>query len=312
MSETAETASSAAGDPDAVERLSLAEIRSGSLIASEHLHRYELAGSLCAALRVADVCCGAGYGSELISSAGAMFVLGVDIEPGVIATAEKELAKPRKLEFAQADAVEFLERELPDGFDAVVMFEGLEHVSDPERAIAALSRHTARGLRALVSIPNSVVLGEVDNPFHVTDYDYESARAALSRLGDDVVVLSQYLAEGSLIGSDGAKGLDQRLAFAEFAEPELCSHLLGAVNFDQRALERAATARMQLEVAPLNRRYMAELEAKVAKLWDELQQTDRDLRDTREELERIQHSVTWRATAPVHRTEQRLRRRRLK
>ncbi len=67
---------------------------------------------------------------------------------------------------------------------------------------------------------------------------------------------------------------------------------------------------MQLEVAPLNRRYMAELEAKVAKLWEELQQTDRDLRETREELERIQRSVTWRATAPVHRTEERLRRRR--
>ena len=45
------------------------------------------------------------------------------------------------------------------------MFEGLEHVSDPERAVAALASPHGRGLRALVSIPNSVALGEVDNPF---------------------------------------------------------------------------------------------------------------------------------------------------
>ena len=44
-----------------------------------------------------------------------MFVLGVDIEARVIATAEEELAKPRRLEFAQADAVEFLERGLTKG-----------------------------------------------------------------------------------------------------------------------------------------------------------------------------------------------------
>jgi hypothetical protein len=80
------------------------------------------------------------------------------------------------------------------------------------------------------------------------------------------------------------------------------------VNFDEAALERAGSARMQLEVAPLNRRYMAELEAKVARIWEELTQTDRELRAAREELARVQRSVTWRAGTPLYRAEQRLRR----
>jgi SAM-dependent methyltransferase len=280
---------------EAVERLSLEEVGSGSLLAAEHLHRYELAAELCRGLRVADVCCGSGYGSRILKDRGARAVRGVDNDAGTIEEAQATLAAPPELEFELADAAEFLERDLPGDFDAVVMFEGLEHIADPERALAALRHHAARGLRCAVSVPNSRALAE-RNPFHVTEYGYTEALAALRSLGDGVFVLHQYVADGSLIRSEEASELDGRIVLEQRGEPDLCNHFIGLVNFDPAALERSGSARIQLEVAPLNRRYMLELERKVDQLWSELKEAERR-HDA--ELHAVRSSLSWRMTEPL-------------
>ncbi len=286
---------------DALERLSLDEVGSGSLIASEHLHRYELAASLCDGLRVADVCCGSGYGSELMLAAGALGVTGVDNQGDVIDRARAALGSRPGLELEVADAVEFLERDHTGTYDAIVMFEGLEHIADPDRALAALRRHADSGLKVIVSIPNSRALAE-ENPHHLTDFGYEDGLAALRRLGEEVLVLYQFAAEGSLIRADPPGELEGEFVLPEHGDPALCNHMIGLVGFDQERLEAAGAARMQLEVAPLHRGYMRELEAKVDQLW-------RLYTETHRELESLRHSRSWKITAPLRSASERRRRR---
>lgn len=292
----------ASGDSsvDALERLSLEEVSSGSPIASEHLHRYELAAELCRGLRVADVCCGVGYGSALMLDADAAAVTGVDNEAGVIEAARSTLGSRAGLSFESADAVDFLERELAGSYDAIVMFEGLEHIADPDRALAALRRHGQAGLKLIVSIPNSRALNE-DNPHHRTDYGFEDGLEALRRLGDDVVVLYQFAAEGSLIRTDPPGDLEGSFVLPDQGEPALCNHMIGVAGFEGEHLGSAGAARMQLDVAPLHRGYMRELEAKVDQLW-------RLYTETHHELMTLQNSRSWRITAPLRGAGERRRR----
>ncbi len=172
-----------------------------------------------------------------------------------------------------------------------MIFEGLEHLPDLDRASAALRRLAGDGVRLAVSIPNSELLGEDDNPFHETDFDHERALATLRGLGDEVTVLGQYLAEGSLIrGLDGGGELDAREVLDGRAEPELASHYIGLVGFGEAAKE--ISARMLLATAPVNRSYMLELEAANGRLWDRIGGLEA-------RLARIESSLPYRASAPL-------------
>ena len=60
---------------DAEERLSLEAVSAPTLMSAQHLHRYALAARLCRDLRVVDLACGVGYGSEQLSRGGARSVV---------------------------------------------------------------------------------------------------------------------------------------------------------------------------------------------------------------------------------------------
>ena len=274
-----------------LERLGLADVRARTQIACEHLHRYELAAGLCSGLRVADVCCGVGYGSRLLREGGARSVLGIDNDDDAIAAAREETSDP-EVSFERADAVKFLEGELRGRFDAVVMFEGLEHLPDPDRALAALREAFDAGVRGIVSIPNSEALDEGDNPFHHTEYSYDRAAADLRRLGEDVVLLHQFAAEGSLIRTGRGGRLEAHAHLDGEAEERGCAHLIALVNFGADAQD--ASARLLLDVTPIQRRYMRELEATNRKLWGDLRE--------------MEESASWRLTEPLRSAKARVRR----
>jgi SAM-dependent methyltransferase len=285
-----------------LERLGPEDVRARTQIACEHLHRYELAARLCSGLRVADVCCGVGYGSLLLRDRGATSVLGIDNDAGAIETARRA-ARGEGVEFERADAIEFLEGDLAGRFDAVVMFEGLEHLPDPDRALSALRRAFASGLRGIVSIPNSEALGEEENPFHHTEYTYDRALSDLGGLGEEVVVLHQFAAEGSLIRTAEGGAVEARAVLDGEGEERECAHLIGLVNFGERG--REASTRLLLDAAPIQRRYMRELEATNRRLWQ-------DIEGIRQDLEAVEASASWRLTAPLRAAKargQRLRRR---
>jgi 2-polyprenyl-3-methyl-5-hydroxy-6-metoxy-1,4-benzoquinol methylase len=241
---------------DVVERLTLEAAAAHSLLALEHLHRYDVAAELCAGDRVVDLCCGTGYGSQVLAGQ-AVEVLGVDNDVGAIDAAQAAFGGDA-VRFEVADAHEFLRRELHEAFDAIVLLEGLEHLQRPDEAVESLKRHASRGMRLVVSLPNSRTLGE-ENPHHVTDYDHEAVAETFEGF-DDVTILYQFLAEGSLVRRADSDGQDARVIASERGEIEYANHFIVCVNCGDR-VAAADSGRAQLELAPVHNRYMKNLEA---------------------------------------------------
>jgi SAM-dependent methyltransferase len=240
------------------ERLSLDDVSAETLIATEHLHRYRMAARICRGLRVIDLACGSGYGSAVLRET-ASAVLGVDNDAAAIDVARTTVGATHDVRFEAADAVEFLERDdvAPD-WDAIVCFEGLEHLREPARAVAALRELAAKGIKLAVSLPNSRTLGE-QNEFHVTDFSYDTAMRLFDELGD-TTVLYQFNAEGTLVRGEESGKLEAEEVLSHYGEPDYANHFIGFVNFGDALDTAAPSARMRLEIAPAYTRHMLWLE----------------------------------------------------
>lgn len=105
----------------------------------EHLARYRFAREQ-ARGRILDVACGTGYGTAMLGA------VGVDLSLEALRYARRHPAR-----YVAADAARLpFER----SFDAVVSFETIEHVADPERFVAECARVLKPGGVFLVSTPN--------------------------------------------------------------------------------------------------------------------------------------------------------------
>jgi SAM-dependent methyltransferase len=239
-----------------IERLTLEDAASGSLEALEHVHRYLFAADLCRGHRVLDLCCGSGYGSRMLRD-HCPVVVGVDIDEQSIREAEAAFGDQETLTFEAADALDVLERSVGDRFDAVVMLEGLEHLREPNRALQALERYASDGMKLVISVPNSKTFGE-ENPFHISDFDYDAANEICSGL-DRCTLVYQFLAEGSLLRVAATDEVSLQLVEPERGEREYANHFLLCANCHPGSTG-ALAARMQLAVTPTNMRYFRNLE----------------------------------------------------
>jgi SAM-dependent methyltransferase len=107
----------------------------------EHVARYRYAREHIRGGRILDVACGTGYGTAMLGA------VGVDVSLEALRYAKRHPAR-----YVAADAAR-----LPfgkGGFDAVVSFETIEHVADPERFVAECARVLKPGGQFLVSTPN--------------------------------------------------------------------------------------------------------------------------------------------------------------
>ena len=242
------------------ERLTAAEIAAGGLLAASHVHRYELAAALCEGERVLDLCCGTGYGSRVLVQR-AESVLGVDVSPEAVAQA----GGGEGLRFEAADALAFLRATGAERFSAIVCFEGIEHVPDPEALVAELGRLAEGGVKLVISLPNSKAFEE-DNEFHVTDFGYEEMRALIERLPEPAL-LCQRLGEASVIAPAGERDavLTGRLEEAGDPDEAWANHWIVACGVPAEQL-RAASARLSFVASPQGNAYMRALEAANAEL----------------------------------------------
>ena len=242
---------------DVVERLTLEAAAADTMLACEHRHRYEFAAPFGAGERVLDLCCGSGYGTAILAER-AREVLGVDNDAATVDLAAETVGRGSpNAGFHAADAVAFLESERAGEFDLVVCFEGLEHLRELDRALAALRRLADRGTRLLASIPNGKLFGE-DNPYHVTNFGYEEALAAFAGF-QEAVMLPQYLAEGSVICPAGAAGTDVTVGLQDRREPEYANHFMFCVNLAPERLAAVHHGRVQVSVSPVFNRWSEDL-----------------------------------------------------
>ena len=141
-----------------------------------HLVVYEWIARRVAGLRVADLACGEGYGSDVLARGGAVAVVGVDANP--------EAHEHARLRYS-CDGLRF-ERTLVELYDepcdAIVFLQTIEHVTDPGEILDRFRSLVGPGGVAFVSTPNVLTLAppgaeRSGNPWHVHEYRPEEFAA---------------------------------------------------------------------------------------------------------------------------------------
>jgi len=152
-----------------------------------HLAVYEWIAARCAGLRVVDLACGEGYGSEILAGA-AREVIGVDANPEAHEHARLRYRRDN-LSFRRA-----LVEDFDEPVDAVVFLQTIEHVREPGRL---LERFASIAPVAYVSTPNRLTLAgpdaeKSDNPWHLKEYDAGEYRALLAPHFSEVEILGLF------------------------------------------------------------------------------------------------------------------------
>jgi SAM-dependent methyltransferase len=146
----------------------------------EHQERYKFFAAGCKNLRVLDVACGVGYGSQLLALHGATSVTGVDISLDAIECARTRFTHPN-VQFIEMDvgSLATLNRE----FDAVLSFETIEYLIAPESLIREVRDVLTPGGLFVCSTPNRDYEHRlsVANPYHLCEWNDEEFHAAFSR-----------------------------------------------------------------------------------------------------------------------------------
>jgi SAM-dependent methyltransferase len=139
-----------------------------------HLVVYEWIAARTRGLRVADLACGEGYGSEVLARTAAD-VVGIDANPKAHEHAKLRYRRPN-LRFERGLIEDFEGR-----CDALVFLQTIEHVADPDPLLARLA---GTAPIAYVSTPNRLTLAppgaeKSGNPWHVREYTLDEYRALL-------------------------------------------------------------------------------------------------------------------------------------
>lgn len=145
-----------------------------------HLARYRFASErLSAGARILDAACGLGYGSALLRREGlSRRVLGIDRSEWVVDYANVNFGDPL-CRFAAADVTNLSTLE-DDTFDAVVSFETLEHLLDPEPFLSHAVRVLSAGGVFIASVPYKWVVNGDTGPYH---HDWFDAPRLLDLVG---------------------------------------------------------------------------------------------------------------------------------
>ncbi|MGI9184450.1 MAG: class I SAM-dependent methyltransferase [Solirubrobacteraceae bacterium] len=131
-----------------------------------HVAAYRLCASLLGDGRVLDLGCGVGHSyRELLPRV----TVGVDLDPAALVGQDRETVQADMRRLPWAD----------ESFPSVLSVQSLEHVPDPERALAEVVRVLEPGGRAIFITPNRLTFGrpdEIIDPYHYVEYDADQLR----------------------------------------------------------------------------------------------------------------------------------------
>lgn len=156
------------------------ETIAGSDTVKLHLERYHFAGQHLSPGNVADVACGAGFGSYLLATQFNNKVSGIsaiDNSSTAIGYAKTTYHHPL-IHFIESDALHF---QSPDPFNTIISLETIEHLEEPEKFIQHFSAQLKKGGRLIVSAP---VVPTMDaNPYHKQDFTIRSFKKLFINAG---------------------------------------------------------------------------------------------------------------------------------
>jgi ubiquinone/menaquinone biosynthesis C-methylase UbiE len=182
------------------ERLIIDKDSRTNIIYDEHLVRYQLAASAAKNKKILDIACGSGYGAGILAQAGSAKVVAIDIDEAAVKEAEKNYGSPA-IEFRVGDAEDI--KEANGSFDVISSFETIEHLKNPEKYLAEISRVLKKEGMAFISTPNRDIFGQ-KNPYHLHEYNRSEFEAILKKYFANVSLLEQVNGIASLIKGEKA------------------------------------------------------------------------------------------------------------
>ena len=308
-----------------LERFDL-EDQGGRLIDAEHRGRYWWAAQIAAGKDVLDVACGTGYGSEILSEAGAASVTGVDVSKDAVAAASRRLGERATVRSGDI-------RELPlddDSFDLIVCWETIEHIEDGQRAIAELRRVLRPEGTLLVSSPNPRVYPP-GNEFHVHEYTPKELATLVSEHFSTVASFRQHAWLASAIEAAEQRHTRESdswvkktaplssgeetyglIAASDAALPELSELIVLGHDFEVRWWKEQLTETQRLLALAENDRTKASRQAHDASAalleanqalarMPALEFRLREAEEAHVALRSMERSISWRITAPLRR-----------
>jgi SAM-dependent methyltransferase len=132
-----------------------------------HVAAYAFCATVLGPGRVVDVGCGVGHSYRLLAPRE---TVGVDVAAAALAGQERETA-----------VADMRDMPFPDrSFEGAVSVHSIEHVPDPWRVLAEVSRVLAPGATAVFVTPNRLTFGrpdEIIDPYHYIEFDPAELRA---------------------------------------------------------------------------------------------------------------------------------------
>jgi SAM-dependent methyltransferase len=158
-----------------------------------HVAAYALCERYLAAGRIADIGCGIGHSYRLLAPRE---TVGVDVDGGALEGQERETvaADMRRLPFADGE------------FDGAIAVHSIEHVPDPERALAEIVRVLKPSASAVLVTPNRLTFArpdEIIDPYHYVEYDPAELASLCRRLFASVEI-------AGIFGSDRYRAIVAR------------------------------------------------------------------------------------------------------
>ncbi len=128
-------------------------------------------------MRVLDIACGTGYGSDYLAGRAHM-VVGIDRMPDMILGCRTQYPSTC-IAFLPMDGAALGFRS--GTFDAIVTQDTIEHVPDDHRFVSELSRVLCKGGLLVLFTPHGKQRGQTpDNPHHLREYTPEELKDLLS------------------------------------------------------------------------------------------------------------------------------------
>jgi len=198
-----------------------------------HLAVYEWIAEQVTGMRVADLACGEGYGSDVLARAAAE-VVGIDANPEAHEHAGARYVRPN-LRF-ERDLVENVSGPL----DAVVFLQTIEHIEDVPGLLASIA---AAAPLAFISTPNRLTLApegaeKSDNPWHLREYTIGEYRDVLEPAFGSVEVYGLFHAGKLAIHERAiALGWDRVHPLLRITKPfyDRFTPAIGTADFELRA-----------------------------------------------------------------------------
>lgn len=161
----------------------------------ENIVRYLFVKDIVKNKKILDAGCGTGYGTIFLANSGAREVLAFDVNEQAIQYAKQHFQH----ENLQYNVMSLEDIQLPDkSFDIITSFEVIEHVKNPQRAIAELKRVLKDDGVLIMSTPNQKEHpGQMFNKFHIHEMDYAELYTVLRQQFNHVRIMAFGLFVGS-------------------------------------------------------------------------------------------------------------------